>query len=599
MSFDNVLKGQDTTLYCSVLSNLATDVRIAYCDLCDLLGGQVSIEHQYRVLEMHIAIRQSGLPNYLGCKFVIKSGFNIEYLEESLKDYEDREIIQYLKHGWPIDHDGSETQSTPPRNHDSATKYAGDIRKYLVKELGHGAVIGPFKKCPFKDNVALSPLSTRDKKDSKERRILVDMSFPPGKSVNDGIDKHTYQGEEIQLTYPAADKLVEMIVKKGRGCKLFKRDLRRAFRQFFVDPGDISLLGYVWEDHYFFDVVLAMGCRSSPYICQRISKMIRYLYNEEGHDCVNFLDDYAGCEEDEQALVAYESLGGVMDRAGVEQSHDKNCPPVYMMIFLGILFCTLTMTMQVTKERMSELRELLLAWAGKVTYCRKELESLIGKLNFVCTCVRSSRVFMSRFLNALRATPKQGRVQVSRDMQQDVNWWLKFLPVYNGVSVIVEEDWIQPDGLISCDACLDGCGGWSEGQFFHARFPPWIARAQWHINALELLTLTVSLKVWRDKIRRKKFQVLCDNMATVIVISTGKSKDPLMQACLRELVWILATNEAEIRVSHITTDQNRIADILSRWDLMSDAKGKLIEVVGGECEEITVSEDQFRFSHDW
>ena len=72
----------------------------------------------------------------------------------------------------------------------------------------------------------------------------------------------------------------------------------------------------------------------------------------------------------------------------------------------------------------------------------------------------------------------------------------------------------------------------------------------------------------------------------------------MMQARFQELVWILTTSEAEIQISHTATTQNRIADILSRRDPMSDAKGKLAEVVGDECEEITVLEDFFGPSHN-
>ena len=57
------------------------------------------------------------------------------------------------------------------------------------------------------------------------------MSFPKGKSVNDGIKKDNYLDDQISLKYPTVDRLVDIVRKKGRGCMLFKRDLRRFYRQ--------------------------------------------------------------------------------------------------------------------------------------------------------------------------------------------------------------------------------------------------------------------------------------------------------------------------------------------------------------------------------
>ena len=40
-------------------------------------------------------------------------------------------------------------------------------------------------------------------------------------------------------------------------------------------------------------------------------------------------------------------------------------------------------------------------------------------------------------------------------------------------------------------------------EVFHEEFPPFIIEQQLHINALELLTIVVALKVWGKRLRRK------------------------------------------------------------------------------------------------
>jgi hypothetical protein len=45
----------------------------------------------------------------------------------------------------------------------------------------------PFKNNPFVNELKISPLNTVTKRDSPERRVILDLSFPSGKSVNDHI----------------------------------------------------------------------------------------------------------------------------------------------------------------------------------------------------------------------------------------------------------------------------------------------------------------------------------------------------------------------------------------------------------------------------
>ena len=76
-------------------------------------------------------------------------------------------------------------------------------------------------------------------RDSAEIRMVHDLSFPESKSVNSGIPSDTYLQDEYQLRLPGISRLVEFIIQKGKGCKIFKRDLKRAFGQLPVDPNII------------------------------------------------------------------------------------------------------------------------------------------------------------------------------------------------------------------------------------------------------------------------------------------------------------------------------------------------------------------------
>ena len=58
------------------------------------------------------------------------------------------------------------------------------------------------------------------------------------------------------------------------------------------------------------------------------------------------------------------------------------------------------MTVEVTKERLAEIRKLTEEWLNKDLATIKQIQSLLGKLNFVGACVKPSRIFISRMLKS-------------------------------------------------------------------------------------------------------------------------------------------------------------------------------------------------------
>ena len=64
--------------------------------------------------------------------------------------------------------------------------------------------------------------------------------------------------------------------------------------------------------------------------------------------------------------------------------------------------------MKVTEDRMQELLQELQRWKTRIRFTRKQLESLLGKLQFVSNCVRPGRVMVMRLRNVLTETPMTG-----------------------------------------------------------------------------------------------------------------------------------------------------------------------------------------------
>ena len=117
--------------------------------------------------------------------------------------------------------------------------------------------------------------------------------------------------------------------------------------------------------------------------------------------------------------------------------------------------------------------------------------------------------------------------------------------------------------IISCDSCLSGCGGVCGEKYFHCQFPDQILAHNLSISCLEMLTLVVCLRLWCKELSRKKIVIYCDNLASCIVINSGKAKCNFLQKCLREVCFLASVYEFEARAVHLDSESNRLADCLS------------------------------------
>ena len=120
---------------------------------------------------------------------------------------------------------------------------------------------------------------------------------------------------------------------------------------------------------------------------------------------------------------------------------------------------------------MCELHQLLQIWTEKTTAHRREVESLIGEIQFVANCVRQGRVFIARLLNWLRGTPVRGYQSVPLEARKDIYWWYVYLPSFNGIALMWYLNMEELDSCLATDASLNACGGFSEDEYFRHRFP--------------------------------------------------------------------------------------------------------------------------------
>jgi hypothetical protein len=530
--------------------------------------------------DIYTAVSALGLPNYKGLRIPLPSHLNFKAWEEHCQEYEDKMVVDYLKYGFPIGFTGPLPEPTYT-NHAIARQHAEHLNTYTDTEVKEGAMLGPFSHEPFQPWCQVNPLLTRDKKDSDSRRVIVDLSFPhpPRHSVNSGTPTDVYDGTPYKLTLPTSEKYMQLIRGAGKGCYLYSADISRAFRQMPQDPASWPLTCIKTEQGFFVDVSLPFGLRWAAMACQRATNVVSHIMQKNGHKVLNYIDDFGGVASNEQqAQVAFSKLQSTLMELGLQEAKHKASAPTQRLQWLGLWYDTVAMTVSIPKDKLRDTMIMLNEWSNKRSATLGELRSLLGKLLHIAQCCKPARLFLGRMLITLRAAPRSGKIQLDQDFQRDVQWFLKYLPSTNGIYIIAPET--PTVNHIYVDSSPTAGGGIFNKQCYHKQYAQQFTHGGWSICHLEMINCMVALKLWAQQLKDKCVCLHSDNMPSVNVLQAGRSRDPKLLSCAREVWLICAHYNINLRVEHTPGESlTDTADALSRMHLSDMYKSRVSKLV--------------------
>ncbi|CAG2224869.1 unnamed protein product [Mytilus edulis] len=135
--------------------------------------------------------------------------------------------------------------------------------------------------------------------------------------------------------------------------------------------------------------------------------------------------------------------------------------------------------------------------------------------------------------------------------------------VFNGTVTFLDS---KPVTCLQTDACLHGGAGYYEGDFFF--YVNWDTDLpnfkNYHINIKETMSIVLSAMRWGHLWTNKRVVVSTDNMTTKCIINKGSSRNKTLMTQLRELFWLSAIHNFDIRAKFISGRNNVIADAASR-----------------------------------
>ena len=478
-----------------------------------------------------------------------------------LRGYDDLRIIDFMNYGWPAGYESTSTPVLGLPNHSSGLKHPRAIKDYLLKELDHNAIMGPFPSPPFQWHRS-NPMMVRPKKEKDKFRVILDMSFPLGSSVNSHIPRMSFDGAPYKLKLPTALDLAEHIARKGPGCYMYKLDVPRAYRQLPIDPLDWPLTGIEWDGEIYIDKSVPFGLRHGAMFCERITTAICYSAKTNFDAAVEaYIDDMGGVSINDlvQAELDYRNVCSTVVKLGLNLALDKCVGPSRVMSWTGTTFNSVTMTMKIDDDKIVETLAYAEALLDRTDISLGDMETFIGKIQHCLKFCPGGRRFLNRVLQMRREMNECDTYELTVGAPEDIKWFIAFLQEFNGQAVIRSQ--YIPSVVIYIDACLTGAGAvWVEERYTSYEWPAFMKAWEVNINDLEMFNLLVTLRKWKNKMKGKTCLIYCDNNTSVLSMTSGRASNDFMAGCLREMWWLCCTNDIFLTCEHVAGKLNEVAD---------------------------------------
>eukprot|EP00731_Ephydatia_muelleri_P011790 Em0006g684a len=416
----------------------------------------------------------------------------------------------------------------------------GVVSSYINTELSANRLLGPLPshiaRYTHRSRIGVVPKGHNTGK----WRLITDLSFPPGFSVNDGISSAL-----CSLSYISVDTAAAVITSLGQGTLLAKIDVQAHPSA----PDDRPLLGIEWKAKIF----------------SAVADALEWILRRRGVDHVaHYLDDFIilGAPHSSQCAHSLRIVVDTCAELGVPLALDKCEGPSTCLTFLGIELDTKTRTLRLPRDKLARILDTLETWQEKKVCRRKELESLVGLLHHACKIVRPGRSFLRRMIALLSTANDRHVIRLNRAFRADLAWWRMLAANWNGTGLI-SQDRITPTVKLYTDAAGSwGCGASWNQQWFQVQWSE--SATPLPISGKEMLPIIMAAATWGAQWHGQLVACYCDNQAVVATLATRSSKEERLAHLLRCLFYFEARFQFELRGIHIPGAQNQAADALSR-----------------------------------
>lgn len=447
----------------------------------------------------------------------------------------------------------------------SAYQFPNIVDEKLQKEIKAGRIAGPFETRPF-ENFHASPLGIVKKKLPGTYRLIHHLSSPKNMSVNDSIPE-----EFCTVKYSSIADAIAKLKTIGRHSPFSKTDVKNAFRIIPLNPSFYPFLGLIWDNKFYFDKCLPMGLSESCKIFEEFSTALEWAaYHRLGASAVvHVLDDFLFIESTtEKSASMLKKFKSMCEYVGIPIAEEKTFGPSTVMEFLGITLDSDRMEARLPKDKLHRCNNLISEYKNRKSITLRNLQSLIGTLQFATSVILPGRTFLRRLIDLTIGVKRNNySIRLKKDARLDLCMWEKFLLSHNGRSFFLNDFWLSS---IDIDLYTDASSTIGYGAVLHRKwfFGTWEREFRdLHINILELYPITAALLTWGHLLSNHCITIYTDNQALSYILNKQTSPCPKIMHMIRALVLCCIKHNILFRAFHIFGIDNCLADNLSRFQV--------------------------------
>lgn len=229
-------------------------------------------------------------------------------------------------------------------------------------------------------------------------------------------------------------------------------------------------------------------------------------------------------------------------------------------------------------SKLDRVRAELRSWGTRRSGTKRQLLSLVRRLQHCCQAITLGRPFIRRLIDRAYSVEELHKfVHLTVWEKEDLEWWHSLIANWNGRSLFLLPKWEQaPDTTVTSDASGSvGFGAVSSHEFFACKWPKNLDSL--NIAIKEMIPIVIAAKIWGHSWERKRIVFRSDNMAVVFCLRNSSCRDRHLCFLLRELSMLAVTQNFLFTAIHLPGCENKAADALSRFNFQTFHKNTVME----------------------
>ena len=315
-----------------------------------------------------------------------------------------------------------------------------------------------------------------------------------------------------------------------------------------------------------------MGASSSCAIFERFSSALQFISVSHLNipHIVHILDDFLfmGPKNSHICQTSLVNFLNFCAHIGVPIKHEKTVTATSTISFMGLELDSILMEARLPVDKLIKARTLLSSFVKSRKVTLKELQSLLGLLNFCCQVIVPGRSFLRRLIDlTIKVSKPHHHITLNKESRRDLRAWQMFLDHFNGKQLLSEQRWLTSDTLhLHTDASGTlGFGATFETHWFSGTWPQtWLG---YDITFKELFPISLALEIWGHQLRNGCIVLHTDNEAVVHIINKQSCRVPVIMSLVRREVLASMKYNILLHAQHIPGKYNLLPDLLSRLQI--------------------------------